>query len=296
MPEPIHISAHLPRRVGIGLRGPHMAELARSRPAVGFLEVHAENFMTGGRQLAALLAMRRDWPVSVHAVGLSLGSAGAIDNDHLDRLARLVALVEPCLVSEHLSWARGAGAYLNALLPLPYDAEALTAIAANIGRLQDRLRRQILIENPSAYLRFKGPAMDEAEFLRELVRRTGCGVLCDVNNIHVTTTNVGGDARAWLDALPAAAVRELHIAGHHVGEEEGVPLLIDDHGSPIADPVWELYEHAVRRFPHAVTLLERDTNIPPLADLVAEAGIAERRRATALAAAWQGGDVHARAA
>jgi hypothetical protein len=296
MPKPIHISAHLPQRVGIGLRSPHMAELVRSRPAVGFLEVHAENFMTGGRPLAALLAMRHDWPVSVHAVGLSLGSAGAVDNDHLDRLARLVALIEPCLVSEHVSWAKGAGAYLNSLLPLPYDATTLAAIAANIIRVQDRLRRQVLVENPSAYLRFKGPAMDEAEFLRELVRRTGCGILCDVNNIHVSTVNVGGDARAWLDALPAAAVREMHIAGHHVGEEDGVPLLIDDHGSAVADPVWALYEHAVRRFPHAVTLLERDTAIPPLDDLVAEARLAERHRAEALAPTWQGGYGHARAA
>lgn len=294
MPDPIHISTRLPQRVGIGLRSPHMAELARSRPAVGFLEVHAENFMSGGRPLAALMAMRGDWPVSVHAVGLSLGSAGAIDTDHLDRLARLVALVEPCLVSEHLSWARGAGAYLNALLPLPYDAATLAAIAANIGRVQDRLHRQVLIENPSAYLRFKGPAMDEAEFLRELVRRTGCGILCDVNNIHVSTENLGGDAFAWLDALPAAAVRELHVAGHHESVEDGVRLLIDDHGSPVADPVWALYAHAVRRFPHAVTLLERDTNIPPLAELVAEAALAERHRARALT--LSGGHAHARAA
>jgi uncharacterized protein (UPF0276 family) len=230
----------------------------------------------------------------VHAVGLSVGSAGAVDNDHLDRLARLVALIEPTLVSEHLSWAKAAGAYLNSLLPLPYDAAALAAIAANIARVQDRLRRQVLIENPSAYLRFKGPAMDEAEFLRELVRRTGCGILCDVNNIFVSTTNVGGDAIAWIDALPAQAVRELHVAGHHVGEEDGVRLLIDDHGSPVADPVWALYAHAVRRFPHAATLLERDTNIPPLAELVAEARLAERHRADALTP--RGGYAHARAA
>jgi uncharacterized protein (UPF0276 family) len=294
MPSPIHISAHLPQRVGIGLRGPHMAELARSRPAVGFLEVHAENFMSGGRPLAGLMALRRDWPISVHAVGLSLGSAGAIDANHLDRLARLVALVEPCLVSEHLSWAKGAGAYLNALLPLPYDAATLTAIAANIARVQDRLRRQVLIENPSAYLRFKGPAMDEAEFLRELVRRTGCGILCDVNNIYVSTENLGGDALAWIDALPAQAVRELHVAGHHEGEEDGVRLLIDDHGSPVVDPVWSLYGHAARRFPHAVTLLERDTNIPPLAELVVEAHLAERHRGHALDPT--GGYAHARAA
>lgn len=294
MPNPIHISAHLPQRVGIGLRSPHMAELALSRPAVGFLEVHAENVMNGGRPLADLLALRHHWPISVHAVGLSLGSAGAVDPSHLDRLARLVALIEPCLVSEHLSWAKGAGAYLNALLPLPYDAATLAAIAANIGRVQDRLRRQVLVENPSAYLRFKGPAMDEAEFLRELVRRTGCGILCDVNNIYVSTENLGGDAFGWLDALPAQAVRELHVAGHHEDAVDGVRLLIDDHGSPVADPVWALYAHATRRFPHAVTLLERDTSIPPLAELVAEARLAERYRTHALAP--MGSYAHARAA
>ncbi|HMR34117.1 MAG TPA: DUF692 domain-containing protein [Geminicoccaceae bacterium] len=294
MSNPIHISPHLPQRVGIGLRSPHMAELARSRPAVGFLEAHAENFMSGGRQLAGLMALRHDWPISVHAVGLSLGSAGEVDGNHLHRLARLVALVEPCLVSEHLSWAKGAGAYLNALLPLPYDAATLTAIAVNISRVQDRLRRQVLVENPSAYLRFKGLAMDEAEFLRELVRRTGCGILCDVNNIYVSTENLGGDAFAWLDALPTQAVRELHVAGHHEGEEDGVRLLIDNHGSPVADSVWALYAHAARRFPHAVTLLERDTNIPPLVDLVAEAALAERHRTLALAP--MGGYAHARAA
>lgn len=294
MPNLNHISAQLPQRVGIGLRSPHMAELARSRPAVGFLEVHAENFMNGGRALAGLMALRHDWPISIHAVGLSLGSAGGVDTDHLDRLARLVALVEPCLVSEHLSWARAAGAYLNALLPLPYDAPTLAAVAANIARVQDRLRRQVLVENPSAYLRFKGPAMDEAEFLRELVRRTGCGILCDVNNIHVSTENLGGDAFAWLDALPAQAVRELHVAGHHERLEDGVRLLIDDHGSAVTDPVWALYAHAARRFPHAVTLLERDTNIPPLADLVAEARLAEWHRTQALTPA--GGYTHARAA
>ncbi|HET6467516.1 MAG TPA: DUF692 domain-containing protein [Geminicoccaceae bacterium] len=277
-----------PQPAGIGLRSPHLADLLQTRPAVGFLEIHAENYLGGGAALAALHRARQDWPISVHAVGLSLGSAGRVDENHLDRLADLVARIQPCLVSEHLSWARHAGVYLNSLLPLPYDGPTLRTIAANVGRVQDRLRRRVLVENPSAYLRFKGPALDEAEFLRELVARTGCGILCDVNNIHVSTANLGGDAHAWLDALPAEAVQELHVAGHHDASEDGVTLLIDDHGSPVADPVWDLYRHAVRRFPHAATLLERDTNLPPLAELVVEARSADRHRARALATPPEG--------
>jgi uncharacterized protein (UPF0276 family) len=282
MPTPLPSRPPLPTRAGIGLRSPHAAAIGPSRPAVGFLEIHAENYFCGGKALATLEAVRRDWPVSVHAVGLSLGSAGRPDGRHLDRLADLVARVEPFVVSEHLSWSTTGGTYLNALLPLPYDAASLLAIAGNVQRMQDRLRRRILIENPSAYLRFKGAALDEAEFLRELVRRTGCGLLCDVNNIFVSCTNLGGDAYDWLDALPAAAVQELHVAGHHTETDTAVPLLIDDHGSPVADPVWALYEHAVRHFPHAVTLVEWDTNLPPLERLVAEAAKADRRRARAL--------------
>lgn len=279
------VHRHLPwtlRRAGIGLRGPHARDLVASRPAVGFLEIHAENYMCGGAQLRTLEAVRRDWPVSVHAVGLSLGSAGRIDEAHLERLSGLVARVDPILVSEHLSFTIADGVYGNALLPLPYDAESLNAIAANVLRVQDRLRRRILVENPSAYLRFRGAAIDEAEFLRELVRRTGCGLLCDVNNIHVTTTNLGGDARRWLDALPADAVDEIHLAGHHRVEDTPVPLLIDDHGAAVSDPVWALYAHAVRRFPQALTLVEWDTALPPLAELVEEARKADWRRAVAL--------------
>ena len=276
---------HLPwtlRRAGIGLRGPHTRDLVATRPAVGFLEIHAENYMCGGAQARTLEKVRRDWPVSVHAVGLSLGSAGRVDPEHLERLCRLVARVDPILVSEHLSFATADRVYSNALLPLPYEAASLAAIAANVLRVQDRLRRPVLVENPSAYLRFCGDAIDEAEFLCELVHRTGCGLLCDVNNIYVTTTNLGGDARRWLDALPAEAVGEIHVAGHHRADDTPVPLLIDDHGSPVSDPVWSLYAHAVRRFPQAVTLVEWDTALPPLAELVDEARKADWRRAVAL--------------
>lgn len=279
------------QRAGIGLRGPHGRALVETRPAVGFLEIHAENFMCGGAQLRLLENVRKDWPVSVHAVGLSLGGAGRVDQSHLDRLGELVARVDPMLVSEHLSFATAGGIYGNGLLPLPYDAASLAAIAGNVQRVQDHLRRRVLIENPSAYLRFAGPAMDEAEFLRELVRRSGCGLLCDVNNIHVTATNLGGDAGRWLESLPADAVGEIHIAGHHRVVDAGVPLLIDDHGAPVAAPVWALYARAVRRFPHAVTLVEWDTALPPLPVLVEEAREADWRRAIAL-----GGLAHAAAA
>ena len=272
----------LPVRAGIGLRSPHADDLEALRPAVGFLEIHAENHMAGGAARRRLDRIRRDWPVSVHGVGLSLGSAGRLDPEHLDRLTGLVARLEPMLVSEHLSFASADGVYSNSLLPLPYDAATLEVFAAHVRELQDRLRRRVLIENPSAYLRFRGAAMDEAEFLSELVRRSGCGLLCDVNNIHVTTTNLGGDAVRWLDALPAGAVGEIHLAGHHCDTSAGVPLLIDDHGSPVAEPVWALYAHAVRRFPQAATLVEWDSELPPLPVLVDEAAKADWQRAWAL--------------
>jgi uncharacterized protein (UPF0276 family) len=280
MTLPTHADGR-PTQAGIGLRRPHDEELMATRPAVGFLELLAENHMSGGPAARRLEALRCDWPMSVHSVGLSLGSAPELDAVHLERLAELVARTEPFAVSEHLSFA-SAGFYTNALLPLPYDAESLAVLAGNIQRVQDRLRRRILVENPSAYLRFRGPAMDEAEFLTELVRRTGCGILCDVNNIYVSTTNLGGDAWRWLHALPADAVGEIHLAGHSAADTGPVPLLIDDHGSPVAAPVWKLYAHAVRRFPKAVTLIEWDTALPPLPVLLDEAREADRRRSVAL--------------
>jgi hypothetical protein len=262
-------------QAGIGLRMPHRAALAATRPEVGFLEVHAENYMAGGRLAAELDALRRDYPISVHGVGLSLGSAAGLDRAHLERLAQLVERIEPMLVSEHLSWSAAGGAYLNDLLPLPLTREALSVVAANVGRAQDRLKRRLLIENPSAYLRFAEADYAESEFLVELVWRTGCGLLCDVNNLHVSCANLGGDPRDWLRRVPAAAVGEIHLAGHAVGER----LLIDDHGSPVAAPVWALYDEAAARFPAAATLVEWDANLPDLAVLLAEARTADRRRA-----------------
>ena len=271
-------STGLPRRTGIGFRAAHHRAIIDGRPDLGWLEAHAENYMGGGPAPRALDAARRDHDISLHGVGLSLGGADGLDLVHLDRLARLVQRVEPFLVSEHLSWSSAGGAYLNDLLPLPYTDEALALVARHVDQVQSRLGRQILIENPSAYLAYAGSEMDEAEFLSALVRRTGCGLLCDVNNIYVTTRNLGGDPLAWLMALPAGAVGEIHLAGHAVNDADGVKVWIDDHGGPVADPVWALFEAACRRFPQAPALVEWDSEIPALDVLVAEALKADARR------------------
>lgn len=268
---------------GIGLRAPHIAAVLAASPSVGFFEVHAENYMAGGPALRRLKAIRRDRPLSVHGVGLSLGSAQGLDLQHLERLARLVAEVDATLVSEHLSWSVTDGIYLNDLLPLPYNEDSLAVVSANIDRMQTCLKRRILVENPSLYLRLAAAAMPEADFLGELVRRTGCGILCDVNNVYVTCANTGGDARAWLAALPADAVGEIHLAGHTRVDADGTEILIDDHGSPVTPAVWALYAEAVRRFPAAPTLIEWDSALPPLATLVAQAHLADGTRAAALA-------------
>jgi uncharacterized protein (UPF0276 family) len=272
----------LQSRAGIGLRSPHRAAVLASRPPVGFLEVHAENYLGGGAAIAELAALRRDFPISVHAVGLSLGSADGLDPRHLERVAGLVERTEPALISEHLAWSVAGGRYLNDLLPLPYTEEALDVVAGNVAKLQDRLRRRVLIENPSTYLRFTHSTIDEADFLAALVAGTGCGLLVDVNNLYVNAQNHGLDAEAWLDRLPAAAVGEVHLAGHAVNEADGARILIDDHGSAVIEPVWQLYEAAVQRFPAAPALIEWDTRIPSLDVLVAEAAEADRRRSGAL--------------
>jgi len=262
--------------VGIGLRARHVAEVLATRPAIGWLEVHAENYMGGGPPLAALEQLRMDYPLSVHGVGLSLGSAAALNNRHLLRLQRLITRIKPALVSEHLSWGIAEGIYLNHLLPLPYTEETLEIITQHVMHTQEVLQCRLLIENPSNYLRFVHSVIPEPEFLGELARRTGCGLLCDVNNIYVSCWNLGGDPVAYLDALPAHAVSELHLAGHAVNDADGQTLLIDDHGAPVADAVWTLYTHALSRFGPVPTLIEWDTNIPELAVLQSEAHTAER--------------------
>jgi uncharacterized protein len=278
-------------RAGIGLRAPHVGELLATRPAVPWLEVHPENYMMGGAALASLETARRDYPVSFHGVGLSLGSAGLIDRRHLERLKTLVDRIAPCLVSEHLSWSTSGGAYLNHLLPLPYTDETLAVVASHIHEVQESLGQSILIENPSGYLRFRHSTIPEPEFLAELARRTGCGLLCDVNNIYVAAWNLGLDAIAYLGALPTATVGEMHLAGHARNDADGQTILIDDHGSRVAPPVWTLYHEALQRFGPVPTLVEWDTDIPELSVLLAEACTAD---GLLEAARTRGG--HARAA
>ena len=264
-----------PARAGVGLRARHVAELSASRPVVPWLEVHPENYMGGGAALASLEAIRRDHPVSLHGVGLSLGTAGPIDRRHLARLAALVHRIEPCLVSEHLSWSAIDGAYLNHLLPLPYTEEALAAMAEHVHEVQEALGRPILVENPSSYLRFRHSTLEEPAFLSELVGRTGCGILCDVNNVYVSAGNLGFDAASYLDALPARAIGEIHLAGHAENDVDGHTMLIDDHGSPVGLAVWDLFRRAIRRFGRVPTLIEWDTDVPALGVLLSEARIAE---------------------
>jgi uncharacterized protein (UPF0276 family) len=266
----------LPIGAGIGLRAPHVAEVLAGHPAAAWLEVHAENYMGGGPAPRALDAVRRDHPVSIHGVGLSLGSAEGVDRAHLGRLAALVARIEPALVSEHLSWSGVGGAYLNHLLPFPYTREALDVFVRNVDTVQETLGRPILVENPSLYLRFSVSPIPEPEFLASLARRTGCRLLLDVNNAYVSTQNLGGDARQYLDAIPAGLVAEIHLAGHTLTEADGHPILIDDHGSRVPAAVWRLYAHALARLGPVPTLVEWDTDLPALAVLVEEAETADR--------------------
>lgn len=278
------------RQTGIGLRPPHHAALLELRPAsIGWLEIHAETYMGGGAARHYLERLRAIWPVSIHGTGLGLGSSDLPDARHLERLAALVERTEPALVSEHLSWSGLGGLYFNDLLPLPYTAESLDAACRNVDLVQARLKRPILIETPSTYLRFRDSQIAEADFLGRLASRTGCGILCDINNIYISSVNhVGLEAapavaEAYLDSLPPTAVHEIHIGGHAELQAEGRPILIDDHGALVAEPVWRLYASAVQRFPHAASLLEWDGNLPPLQHLVAEAEHADRRRTDALA-------------
>jgi uncharacterized protein (UPF0276 family) len=239
--------------------------------------VHSENYLGGGRPLAVLEAQRAERPVSLHGVGLSLGSAGPLDRDHLSRLAALVRRVEPALVSEHLSWSIAGGSYLNDLLPLPYTEEALATFSAHVGEMQDALARQVLIENPSSYLTYAHSTIPEWEFLAAVVARSGCGLLLDVNNVHVSAHNHGFDAGRYLVALPAAAVQEIHLAGHARRRVGAVELLIDDHGSAVPPPVWALYDAALAHCGPVPTLIEWDTDVPDLAVLLAEAAKAATR-------------------
>jgi uncharacterized protein len=264
-------ASKMPAIAGIGLRHPHVAEILERRPAAGWLEIHAENYMNDSPASHALDKIRGHFELSVHGVGLSLGSARGIDRDHLFRLKAVCDRYQPTIVSEHLAWCIGDGVYLNDLLPIPHDEEALAILARNIDLTQSTLGRQILIENLSTYVDFARSTMNEAEFLAELVRRTGCGLLLDVNNVYVSAHNIGFDARAWIRSLPGSAIGEIHVAGHCRNDTPDGPVLIDDHGSRVASEVWELYAEAINLFGRRPTLVEWDSGIPTLDVLLGEA-------------------------
>jgi hypothetical protein len=262
-----------PRRAGIGLRPLHYQDLLAQPPAVGFMEVHSENFFgDGGQPLKYLERFRRDYAISTHGVGLSLGSADRLDPEHLRRLKRLVDWIEPALVSEHLCWAGVNGRCLNDLLPLPYTEESLSHVVSRVQEVQDYLRRPIMVENLSSYLEFAESTIPEWEFVRDVARRAGCQILFDVNNIHVNAVNHGFDANVYLDAIVPGSVGEIHLAGFQDTGE----ILIDTHGTTVCDEVWALYTRAIGRLGAVPTLVEWDTDIPPLPVLLGEARKADR--------------------
>lgn len=267
----------IPVRAGIGLRDVHYREVIDTRPDIGCLEVHSENYFgDGGAPLYYLERARALYPLSLHGVGLSLGSADPLNRRHLAKLKSLIERFEPALVSDHLSWGSIGGTYLNDLLPLPYTEEALAHFSARVGEAQDLLGRELLIENPSSYLQYRHSTIPEAEFLAELARASGCGLLLDVNNVHVSATNHDFDARQYLRGIPVDKVREIHLAGFSVNRFEEGEILIDTHSTRVSADVWALYRDALTRLGPRPTLIEWDTEIPPLAVLLEEARQAER--------------------
>ena len=268
----------LPQRCGIGLKADHLRQVLEERPDAGFFEVHAENFMVAGGPLHHWLGrVREHYALSVHGVALSIGAAAELDQEHLDRLAAVLDRYQPQLFSAHLAWSTHGDVYLNDLLPLPYNPQTLQRVCDHVDQVQARLGRRMLLENPASYLAFAASTMDESLFIRRVVERTGCGLLLDVNNVFVSATNQGCDARAMLQAVPLDAVGEIHLAGHARQQDaSGAPLLIDNHGAPVAGPVWDLYRLALAATGPRPTLLERDNDIPPLAVLLAEARQADR--------------------
>jgi uncharacterized protein (UPF0276 family) len=263
----------LPDAPGVGYKPQHFSAIMADPGPVTWLEIHAENYMgDGGRPLAQLRALAERFPVSVHGVGLSIGGEGPLDPDHLDRLRHLVGWLKPSSFSEHLAWSTHDAGFLNDLLPLPYTETTLLRVADHVDQVQTRLGRQMLLENPSTYLVFDESEMSEIEFLREIVRRTGCGLLLDVNNVFVSSANQRTDPRAYIDAFPMDHVAEIHLGGHDEdADEHGAPLLIDSHGKPVVDPVWALYRHTIERAGRRPTLIEWDTDVPDWPTLAEEA-------------------------
>ena len=269
--HPLHES-QLPPAPGIGFKPEHYTDLRALRPDLGFLEVHAENYMgAGGPPHAMLTALRADYALSVHGVGLSIGGAGPLDRDHLARVRSLCDRYQPESFSEHLAWSSHGGAYLNDLLPLPYTDHTMTLVCDHIDMVQFALGRRMLLENPSTYVLFEQSDIPEVDFLAEVVRRTGCGLLLDVNNVFVSASNHRTDPRAYIAAFPLGAVQEIHLGGHASEDLPSGPLLIDAHGTPVADPVWALFAETIAATGPLPTLIEWDNDVPPLQTLLAEA-------------------------
>jgi uncharacterized protein len=258
----------IPAGAGIGLRAPHYREILGTRPAIGWVEAHSENYFgAGGQPHYFLERVRADYPLTLHGVGLSLGSADALRRGHLTKLKALISRYEPAMVSEHLSWMAFGGRFANDLLPLPYTEESLSLLASRVGEAQDFLARQVLVENVSCYLTFHHSTIPEPEFIAELARRSGCAILLDVNNVYVNSVNHGFDPARFIDGIPAERVREIHLAGF----SNATGCLIDTHGAPVCEAVWALYCHALARFGPVPTLIEWDTDIPELPVLLSEA-------------------------
>jgi len=278
----IHQTAHaagleIPARAGVGLKADHYQTVIETRPDMGFFEVHAENYMgAGGPPHRYLTAIREHYPLSLHGVGLSIGADRPLDQAHLLRLKALNERYEPGLVSEHLAWSSHGTSYLDDLLPVPYTNDTLNLICRHIDQAQTTLGRQMLLENPSTYIWFRESTWRETDFIREIARRTGCGLLLDVNNVHVASTNQQWDARAYINDFPLGHVQQIHLAGHsNQADEKGRPLLIDSHDRSVNEQVWNLFRQVIKHIGPVPTLIEWDSNIPAWSELQAEAVMAE---------------------
>jgi hypothetical protein len=268
-----------PNTAGIGLRLAHIAEVVATRPPAGWLEIHPENVLANPHAAEMLIELSERYPISVHTVGISIGSANGIDRLHVKRIRTLIDTIDPILVSGHLAWSTYRSEYLNDLLPLPYNQETLRLVEAHLREVEDILGRPYLVENPASYVGFNASTMNETEFLSEIVQRTGCQLLCDVSNVVVSAHNMGYDPYQYIDDFPADAIREIHLGGYTPEEDEATPgaeLWIDTHAAAIAEQSWDLYAYALRRFGAKPTLIEWDNNIPPLTTLLGEAAYADK--------------------
>jgi uncharacterized protein (UPF0276 family) len=270
-------NTRIPTRAGVGLKPEHYRTILETAPDIGFFEVHAENYMgAGGPPHRYLTEIRERYPLSLHGVGLSIGADRPLDHDHLNRLKALIDRYRPGLFSEHLAWSTHGTTYFDDLLPMPYTAESLSRVVSHVDETQDTLGRQMLLENPSTYLAFAESTWSETGFITEIARRTGCGLLLDVNNVHIASTNQQWDPIRYIDDYPLAHVQEIHLGGHTPEtDEKGRPLLIDTHDRPVDAIVWDLYEHAIDRIGPVPTLIEWDADVPPWYELRAEAERAE---------------------